>query len=461
MNNSNFNQNGNQNFNQQGYAPQQNQGYPPQQGYPQNNQYMNQDPNQGYNPQGQVPQQQYQQQMPPQQQYQQQAPQQQMPQGNVTGFTAAEAGVQPAFNNNNENYERNPDVYNVPDGQNIGRIYKVVDLGSHPGYQNQGLLRKLRISFEFPQYCQRFNLKSEEFKPSAVHYDVAFFTSSKSKLRKLINASVGRTLSDDEAKVFNYAELLGKMLLLTIQNKVSSQGNVFSNVIDFAQANPNVVVIPPAFTDPNTPRNNYTCFAIGPNCSNLLNESFANLTLKDRKDIIKSTEAEAFLANGGIVFRNKNNEKDNFYNKELAVTSSQYNNQNFQPQGNFPQQQVPQQQYQQQMPQQQYQPQAPQGQQPNYGAFGQSAQQAMQEQYQQQAPQQQYQPQGNFPQEIPQQNNPAMQAPQGMQPNVNPAMQQAAQVYDNQQQQYQQEPPLSQQPGSGFSMGNGEDDLPF
>ena len=172
MNNFQNQNNNGQNFNgqQQGFVPHQqnfNQMQDQNQYQQQQQNFQQQMPQQGqqqYNPQqqyGQQPQQNFQQQGQSQQEYR--------PQNNVMqgSFTIANSGIKES---NNSNYEsqKNPNVTPVPSGPQIGRIYSIVDVGSHESnYKgNISYKRKLKIAIEFPSYLQQKYLDKPDLSPT-------------------------------------------------------------------------------------------------------------------------------------------------------------------------------------------------------------------------------------------------------------------------------------------------------
>lgn len=369
--NFNGNQNPNQNFNQ-GF---QNQNF--------QNQYPMQQEQQGFQPQGQQFQQgqpqQFQQQGQPQQ-FQQQA--QPVYNNNIIegSFTIETAGVDFGSGGNGGNPNRNPNLQDVPEGLQFARLYKLVDIGTHAGYKGE-TNRILKFFFEFPTYQQQFNLDSPQLKPSVISAEINFFTGDKSKLRKLCNACIGRTLSDEEMKHFDFISLLGSVVCVTVVRKQSkTNGKYYTNLGEFSAVG--AMPIPPEFNNPALYRNPLTAFYLGPNAINLSKENFANLPLGDRRKIMQSAEAQAYVMAGNRVFRNDNNAKDNFYNDGSDPQNNQNNgfNQQQNPNAGFTQPNVNPQQFQQQGYQQ---PQgnaqfAPQGGGFPQGAQGQPSPQAQQ-----------------------------------------------------------------------------------
>lgn len=495
--NNGFNNNGqNQNFNQQANQGFQQQGF--QQGYPQQN----------FNP------------MQQQQNFGGQAPQdfnQQQPvaphsiQGSnvIQGsFTMAAAGI-PTSGGSNFSANKNPNVQEVPSGPQMGRIYSIVDLGSQMNNfkGNVSYKRTVKISIEFPQYLQQFYLDRPDLKPTSIMQDYTMSTADGAHLTKLIKAAEGRALSQAELATYDYANLLGKVLLFTVEHKQSTKdpSKVFVNIENVSGLGSFPLL--PEFNNPQVPRNPVTLFYLGEGCINLQTEYFANLPLFLRRKIVESQEVIDYLAKGGQIFRNDNNAKDNFYgtqnppangNSGFSQPTNQPNNflqqhnanqnppmgnpsnaQGFGQQQQFNQQ--PQQGFHQQYAEQNqgFGQQAPMQQQ----GFGQAPQQdfnhqAQQQQFNQPVQQQQQfggQPQQNFNQgQQFQQQQQAPQHPFGQQANQNDfgqgqvsnQMQQATQMM---QQQFGGQPQVEQfnqqqeqpQNNGGFSMGANDDDLPF
>lgn len=454
-----------------------------------NNQDQNFNANQNYAQQSQGGfQQQQQGYQQPQQGFQQQPQQPPMSNNIMDGsFTAEAAGVE--FGSSGSEH-RNPNIQLVPSGLQIARIYKIIDLGTQAAFKGE-LKRQLKVYFELPQFQQQFQLDKPDMKPTTISNTFNFFTGSKAGLRKLMQAAISRTLTDDEAKKFDFQSILGQVLTINVKHAPGKNdpNKIYANIDSYATTQN--MIIPMEFDNPNVPRNPLTAFYLGRGGMNLQTPNFANLNYYDRKTIIASMEAQEFLQKGGVVFRNDSNAKDNFYPGAVggapqaqAAGFTPINNQNQQPNGQF----------QQQNPNQGFQQQAP----VNH-AFGQNVQQAMQGQAMQQQPQQGYNqnnqqpnaqqfqqpqnPQGGFQQVVQptQQNfqqvdNNVVQQPsnqqnyqQGMvqqgyeQPSNPQSNQQGFQNVAPQQGFQQQANPVQteQEQFSDFMMGNENDDLPF
>ena len=470
-----------------------------------NNQDQNFNANQNYAQQSQGGfQQQQQGYQQPQQGFQQQPQQPPMSNNIMDGsFTAEAAGVE--FGSSGSEH-RNPNIQLVPSGLQIARIYKIIDLGTQAAFKGE-LKRQLKVYFELPQFQQQFQLDKPDMKPTTISNTFNFFTGSKAGLRKLMQAAISRTLTDDEAKKFDFQSILGQVLTINVKHATGKNdpNKIYANIDSYATTQN--MIIPMEFDNPNVPRNPLTAFYLGRGGMNLQTPNFANLNYYDRKTIISSMEAEEFLQKGGVVFRNDSNAKDNFYPGAVggapqaqAAGFTPINNQNQQPNGQF-QQQNPNQGFQQQPNAYQvFQQQAP----VNH-AFGQNVQQAMQGQAMQQKPQQGYNqnnqqqntqqfqqpqnPQGGFQQmaqpteqNFQQGNNNVVQQPsnqqnyngngqQGMvqqgyeqsQPNQQPNQQVYQNVAPQQEvpQQNSNAVQTEQEQFSNFMMGDGNDDLPF
>lgn len=140
----------------------------------------------------------------------------------------------------------------VEPGTYPARCYAMVYLGTIPGeYQGKpNLLQKVRISWELPTERREFK-EGEGEQPYTVHKEYTLSMGEKANLRKDLKSWRGTDFTEEEAKRFNVAKLVGKTCTLSIGNKVKGDktyaevtgvGPAMKGMPDYKQVNPDFIL---------------------------------------------------------------------------------------------------------------------------------------------------------------------------------------------------------------------------
>lgn len=116
----------------------------------------------------------------------------------------------------------------IPEGNHLGRLYSIVELGSLPSYKNPGEFgRKVMFTFELPDEMRDF---AGETKPMVISFDFFISMYKTSQLRKAVEGIAGK-LSDEEADEFDLKSLLGRPCMVNVVHNVSaSNGRTYANI---------------------------------------------------------------------------------------------------------------------------------------------------------------------------------------------------------------------------------------
>jgi hypothetical protein len=110
----------------------------------------------------------------------------------------------------------------IPAGTYVARCYSVIHLG-HVTQKYMGeekVVDLVRFTWELPTELRCFsNDKGEQ--PCAISKEMTFSTNEKSNLRSMLNTWRGKALTEDEAKAFDLAKLLGAPCMLNIIHQPS------------------------------------------------------------------------------------------------------------------------------------------------------------------------------------------------------------------------------------------------
>lgn len=118
----------------------------------------------------------------------------------------------------------------LPPGMHIARCYFMVDMGdcteNIPGKGTQ-IIHKICIGFEFPQLQTMINNQPEI---ATLRKEFTLSMTKNSKLRPFVEGWRGRAYTDDEAKKFDVAKLVGHSCLINIINGTTKQGKSFDEI---------------------------------------------------------------------------------------------------------------------------------------------------------------------------------------------------------------------------------------
>jgi hypothetical protein len=110
----------------------------------------------------------------------------------------------------------------IPAGTYLARCYSMVHLGTvKQSYLGEDKWTNLvRITWELPTELRCFNAEKGE-QPCAISKEVTLSMNEKSTLRALLTGWRGKAFSDEEAKEFDVAKLLGKPCMISIFHQAS------------------------------------------------------------------------------------------------------------------------------------------------------------------------------------------------------------------------------------------------
>ena len=233
------------------------------------------------------------------------------PQGQMQGgFTA------PAQTENRK--EKNADIQILPAGPQSGIIFCLVDLGTHMEKNFAGTSiepkRKIQIGFEHPQLKQCYYKDDTTVRSAATWIESTFAVNEKAKLRKLIEAVVGRTLTDQEAYAYDVSKLLGAKVIVSVKHQQGKQPphKIYEKVDNFMSHGNFPLPVP------FQPENEYWLFAIDPLGNNFKTENFAKLPAFLKKKILDSNEAKDYIAKGGSFAQMPKNENQGQQQQQSA-----------------------------------------------------------------------------------------------------------------------------------------------
>jgi len=117
----------------------------------------------------------------------------------------------------------------VPAGTHLGVLYSIIDLGTQITEFNgeKKPKRRIRLTWELPKKRAEFDGKS---KPLVVSKEMGFSMFSIAALRKVTEAIIGKSLSDQEANDFDVAKLAGGGCLVSIAHAKGTDGNTYAGI---------------------------------------------------------------------------------------------------------------------------------------------------------------------------------------------------------------------------------------
>lgn len=114
----------------------------------------------------------------------------------------------------------------TPEGGNhIGRLYSIVDLGTHLETikGDKKVMRKFIFTWELPELLHNFTGEGVK-EPFAVSNRFTYSMNAKANLRKFIDNWRGKPLTDDEAAAFDIGKMLGQPCLVNLIVKPKTEG---------------------------------------------------------------------------------------------------------------------------------------------------------------------------------------------------------------------------------------------
>jgi hypothetical protein len=257
-------------------------------------------------------------------------------------FTAPQGQMQSSFTapESNGGKEKRSDIQLLPPGPNSGVIFCVVDLGTHMesfGNQEPKKTRKIKIGYEHPQLKQLFYEEDTEIRSSSTWTEGTYAVNEKSNLRKLIEAVLGKKISDQEAYNFDLSKLIGSKVLVNISHVQGKKDPSRSYEKVLGVMHHGQMPLPANFN----PMSDQQLFSIDKNGDNFTTQNFATLLPFLKKKIMASEEAIAHARRGGKFAHIDNSasatnaqQTNNYNNQQQSQpqNSGQNNGQNFPPQ---------------------------------------------------------------------------------------------------------------------------------
>lgn len=127
----------------------------------------------------------------------------------------------------------------VPEGNHMGRCYRVIDLGtqevSWADDPAPKLMHKVLIAWELSGEADDGSpLQTDDGKPLVVSKQYTLSLSKKANLRADLESWRGKAFSDDELKGFNIAQLLGAYCMVTVKHDTKGD-KTYTNVASVAR----------------------------------------------------------------------------------------------------------------------------------------------------------------------------------------------------------------------------------
>jgi hypothetical protein len=110
----------------------------------------------------------------------------------------------------------------IPAGTYIARCYSVIHLG-HVVQKYMGeekVVDLVRFTWELPTELKCFN-QDKGMQPCAISREMTFSLNEKSNLRAMLNAWRGKALTEEEAKAFDLAKLIGQPCMINLIHQPS------------------------------------------------------------------------------------------------------------------------------------------------------------------------------------------------------------------------------------------------
>ena len=110
----------------------------------------------------------------------------------------------------------------IPAGTYVARCYSVVHLGhvTQKYVGEEKIVDLVRFTWELPTELRCFNQDKGE-QPCAISKEMTFSLNEKSNLRAMLNTWRGKPLTEDEAKAFDLAKLLGAPCMINLIHQPS------------------------------------------------------------------------------------------------------------------------------------------------------------------------------------------------------------------------------------------------
>lgn len=143
------------------------------------------------------------------------------------------------------------EVGTIEAGSYPARIYQIIHIGTVPGFKGQ-LQNKVRIGFELPTEMVTFD-EAKGPQPRSIASDFTLSFNEKANLRKVISACDPTALEPEEdgfIEEFDVETLIGKELLITINQQPKKDGSGKYAFAEGFTRIPKGMVCPPAINKP-------------------------------------------------------------------------------------------------------------------------------------------------------------------------------------------------------------------
>jgi hypothetical protein len=118
----------------------------------------------------------------------------------------------------------------TPNGSFIGRCYRMIDIGTQPGFTDQDKpQRKVYIYWELLEDEDGEPVTMKDNRPFSVNKKYTLSINPKANLRKDLDAWRGIAFKDDEAEAFDITKLLGTYCRIQVVHE-DSNGKTYANV---------------------------------------------------------------------------------------------------------------------------------------------------------------------------------------------------------------------------------------
>lgn len=229
-------------------------------------------------------------------------------------FVAPQGQIQGGFQAPQSTFEkkkRHANFQQLPAGLQVGYIKGVIDLGTQKTVFKavEKRKRQVMILIEYPTIKTLFYEDDTELRPHNSIIKGTFFTGSQSKLREIINAYAGGSLTDKQAESFDFSKLLGATIGVLINHNIKDDGTVFANAKAFSPVQQNQM--PEGFQI----SNERYLFYIDQQGNNFKTVNFASLPKWIRKQILNSDEAIEYASRGGQFAKSLEEESSNNTNQ--------------------------------------------------------------------------------------------------------------------------------------------------
>ena len=130
--------------------------------------------------------------------------------------------------------EKDPSIYKIPQGACMGRITGIIDKeGVKTEFEGEVKIVN-QIDFVIETEHRYVNPVDGKEYPKTITQTVTKSWHEKSKMPKIINSILGKSMSDEERNEFDILTLLGMYVNLTVIERVSKTGKVRNEIASFS-----------------------------------------------------------------------------------------------------------------------------------------------------------------------------------------------------------------------------------